>query len=202
MHHPDPELRHGYRTLEGRPDYQRRLRFEAAAARGSIPRVRSTQGSVAIRLGTEVPADELLAGRGRRMLDRFGGLTQKAFDMSHSQCCVAEASASQIGSRVVSGVDLYSIVKELVTEQRPQNGFRVAPERDQGVARGPGGPPYYGAETAKRFGDCALRGCWPAGKLLPTAPHGTTRNPNRGKATITATIAFPMSRFIASPLPD
>ena len=34
--------------------------------------------------------------------------------LSHSQCYAAEASASQIGSRVVSGVDLYSIVKELV----------------------------------------------------------------------------------------
>ena len=33
------------------------------------------------------------------------------------------------------------------------------PERDQGVARGPGGPPYFGAETAMRFGDCELRGC-------------------------------------------
>jgi hypothetical protein len=98
----------------------------------------------------------------------LGAWLRKRFNMSHSQCYVAEASASQIGSGVVSGVDLYSIVKELVgtAEPRPQNGFRVAPERDQGVARGPGGPPSYGAETAKRFGDCALRGCRHLATLL------------------------------------
>jgi hypothetical protein len=61
--------------------------------------------------------------------------------MPHLQCYGAEASASQIGSRVVSGVDLYSIVKELVgTAGRntpragPQNiVFPVAAERDQGT---------------------------------------------------------------------
>jgi hypothetical protein len=38
----------------------------------------------------------------------------------------------------------------------------MVPERDRGVARGPGGPPYYGAETAKRFGDLsyAAAGIW------------------------------------------
>jgi hypothetical protein len=47
-----------------------------------------------------------------------------------------------------SGVDLYSIVKELVgtAEPRPRNiVFLVKQERDQGLARGPGGPPYFGA---------------------------------------------------------
>jgi hypothetical protein len=35
------------------------------------------------------------------------------------------------------------------TRAEPQNTvFLVAQERDQGVARGPGGPPYFGAETA------------------------------------------------------
>jgi hypothetical protein len=61
----------------------------------------------------------------------------------------------------LSGIDLYSIVKDLVgTAGRntpragPQNiAFLVALERDQGVARGPGGPPYFGAETAWKL-DC------------------------------------------------
>jgi hypothetical protein len=55
-------------------------------------------------------------------------------------CFGGVASASEIGSRVVSGVDLYSIVKELVgtagqnaPRAGPQNSFWVVPERDQGT---------------------------------------------------------------------
>jgi hypothetical protein len=51
---------------------------------------------------------------------------------------MAQASASQIGSRVASGVDLYSIVKELVGRLAKYSGsrateyrFLVAAERDQ-----------------------------------------------------------------------
>jgi hypothetical protein len=56
------------------------------------------------------------------------------------------ASASQIGSRVVSGSIYIQLSKNwwgrlnrAATEYR----FLVAAERDQGVARGPGGPPYF-----------------------------------------------------------
>jgi hypothetical protein len=83
----------------------------------------------------------------------LGAWLRRRFNLSHSQFYGAEARASQIGSRV-GWVDLYSIVKELVgTAGRnipragPQNIiFPVAQERDQGVARGPGGPPYYGVQ--------------------------------------------------------
>ena len=74
--------------------------------------------------------------------------------MSPSQGYGSEAGASQIGSGVVSGVALYSIVKELVetAKTRPENGFRVVPERDPGVTQGsradPGGPPYFAGESA------------------------------------------------------
>jgi len=47
----------------------------------------------------------------------LGAWLRRRFNMSHScygACFGAQASASQIGSGVVSGVDLYSIVQELV----------------------------------------------------------------------------------------
>ena len=101
--------------------------------------------------GREIPDPIAHSYEDGCLLTVLGAWLRKRSNMSHSQCYGAEASASQIGSRVVSGVDLYSIVKELVgTAGRntpragPQNEFRVVPEHDQGVARGPGGPPYYG----------------------------------------------------------
>jgi hypothetical protein len=61
-----------------------------------------------------------------------GGLTRRIHSV------IAQASASQIGSRVASGVDLYSVVKELVGrlgEIRREPGHRIsflaAAERDQ-----------------------------------------------------------------------
>jgi hypothetical protein len=82
------------------------------------------------------------------VFDRFGAWLRTRCNMSHSQCYGAEAGASQIGSRVVSGVDLYSVVKELVgaASCAAAHGwakYTEEQERDQGVARGPGGPPYY-----------------------------------------------------------
>src|ERR1700679_3256978 len=99
------------------------------------------------------------------VLNRFGWLRTRL------QCHGAEARASQIGSRVVSGVDLYSIVKELVGTAG-RNIPRAGPRNGAGARRGgrarTGGSALltartakrvgdYGAETAKRFGDCELR---------------------------------------------
>jgi hypothetical protein len=79
-----------------------------------------------------------------RVLNCFGDVAQNAV-LHVAFRVLGRRGQREPGSDVVSGVDLYSIVKELVgtVEPPPQNEFQVVPERDRGVARGPGGPPHF-----------------------------------------------------------